>query len=411
VTPARSSSGAEANGQTGLEVADVFRRHLDDFRKLHTPDPLDERLARDLISCRTALLGGHLLHCTTCGHEHPVYNSCRNRHCPKCQALRSARWVAERLNRVLPVHYFHVVFTLPAELRDLARRHPKPVFDLLLKSAAAGLLTLGRDPQWWGGSALLGVTTVLHTWTRDLQLHPHAHCIVTGGGLAEDGSWVAAPQDFLFPVHVLGALFRGKFLDGLERLRARGLLPGERDDRAWRRQRTKLYKKSWVVYAKRPFGGAEQVYRYLGRYTHRVAISNTRLLHLDDDAVVFKTRGPGTASLDPVEFIRRFLQHRLPPGFTKIRHSGLLAPINIRTAFAKAKAVLAPPPLLTAGILPAVEGDQGDDEVPLAKLPWPELLLRLTGFDVRACPQCRSHTLVCLPLPEARAPPAPAHLN
>ena len=211
----------------------------------------------------------------------------------------------------------------------------------LLKSAAGALLTLGRDPKWFGRPVQLGVTTVLHSWARDLHFHPHAHCIVTGGGFAlDEDAWVRAPGEFLLPGHVLGALFRGTFLDGLERLRARGLLAEDVDDRAARRRRARLYDTSWVVYAKRPFGGAEQVYRYLGRYTHRVAISNPRLVSADDDAVVFRTRGPNTATLTPVEFIRRFLDHRLPRGFVKIRHRGLLAPANVNGSLARARALL-----------------------------------------------------------------------
>jgi hypothetical protein len=391
---ARSASGAKAVSQeAGLEVADIFRRHLESYRRQHALSPPDERLARDVISCRTAALGGHLLRCTACGYEHPAYNSCRNRHCPKCQALQSARWVARRQERLLPVHYFHVVFTLPAELRELAARHRTAIFDLLLKSAAEALLALGRDPKWLGRSALLGITAVLHTWARDLHFHPHAHCIVTGGGLAADGSsWVRAPEDFLFPVHVLGALFRGKFLAGLERLRARGLIRDEGTDRAARRRRARLYKQSWVVYAKRPFLGVEQVYRYLGCYTHRVAISNRRLVSLDDAAVVFYTRDGKTASLPPVEFIRRFLQHRLPKGFTKIRHSGLLAPKNVNLALARARQILAPASATSREVLPLVGASNDDGSaasaVPTAELPWAELLFRLTGFDVNLCPAC-----------------------
>jgi Putative transposase/Transposase zinc-binding domain len=405
---ARSRSGAPAvASDTGLDVADIFRRHLETYRQQHVLSSHEERLARDIVSCRTAALGGHLLRCTACGHEHPTYNSCRNRHCPKCQALQSARWVARRQARLLPVHYFHVVFTLPAELRDIVARNRAGLFDLLLKSAAQALLALSRDPKWLGRSAVLGVTAVLHTWTRDLHFHPHVHCIVTGGGLATDGScWVRAPENFLFPVHVLGALFRGKFLAGLQRLRARGLLRDECTDRAARRRRARLYKQSWVVYAKRPFFGVEHVYRYLGRYTHRVAISNRRLISIDDSAIVFHTRDGKTATLPPLEFIRRFLQHRLPKGFTKIRHSGLLAPRNVNSALASARQILAAASATAQQLLP----DVGASDLPApstqtADLPWTELLFRLTGFDVKRCPACGQCTLVRLPLPEARAPP------
>jgi hypothetical protein len=374
-------------------------------------DPGELRIARDMMACRTAALGGHLEFCPSCGFERPAYNSCRNRHCPKCQSLRGARWVAQRLDRILPVHYFHVVFTLPSELHELALRNRALVFDLLLKCAAESLLTLGRDPKWFGRPAQLGVTTVLHTWARDLHFHPHAHCIVTGGGLALDGgAWVPAPQQFLFPVHVLGALFRGKFLDGLARMRARGLLRDDLDERAASRRRARLYKQSWVVYAKRPFGGAEQVYRYLGRYTHRVAISNSRLVSMNDDAVVFRTREQNTATMTPVEFIRRFLQHRLPRGFVKIRHGGLLAPTNVNGRLVRAKHLLSPGASPSAAPSPPVQADDADHpDADTADLPWPDLLRALTGLDLKVCPSCRCRTVVRLPLPlppDCRGPPS-----
>ena len=256
---ARGPSGAAvARAGPGLEVAEIFRRHLEPLRRRCGLGPEEDRIARDVMACRTAVLGGHLEVCTSCGLERPAYNSCRNRRCPKCQALRGARWVEERMERILPVHYFHVLFTLPSELHELGRRNRALVLDLLLESATRALLTLGRDPKWLGRPALLGVTSVLHTWARDLHFHPHAHCIVTGGGLALDGgesAWVAAPPDFLVPVRVLGALFRGIFLHGLERHRVRGMLRDVLDDRAARRRRARLYDQSWVVYAKRPFGG------------------------------------------------------------------------------------------------------------------------------------------------------------
>jgi Putative transposase/Transposase zinc-binding domain len=413
-THARHPSGAgPGRTEPGLEVAEIFRRAISAYKQKYGLGPGEARIARDVMACRTAALGGHLDVCAACGFERPAYNSCRNRHCPKCQSLQSARWVARRMDRILPVHYFHVVFTLPSELRELASRSPDQVFDLLLKSAAEALLVLGRDRRWFGRPAQLGITAVLHTWARDLHLHPHVHCIVTGGGLATDGSgWVAAPKDFLFPVHVLGALFRGKFLAGLERLRACGGLSDDSDDRAARRRRARLYHQSWVVYAKRPFGGAEQVYRYLGRYTHRVAISNRRLRRIDDDAIVFETRAGNTVSLPPSEFIRRFFQHRLPPGFVKIRHTGLLAPVNVNGALVRARELLAKGALSEP--LPAIDGDtderedgDGDnrDVGLVADLSWSDLLLHLTGFDVKVCPCCRQRALVRLPLPDCRGPP------
>ncbi len=258
----------------------------------------------------------------------------RNRHCPRCQWGAQQRWIAGRLERVLDTHYFHVVFTLPSELRALAMSSPREIYGLLFRAASRTLLELGRDPKWLG--AELGLTMVLHTWTRDLRLHPHVHCLVTGGGLSDDGQWIAARQTFFAPVQVIGALFRGKFLAGLKSLRRRGLLrlEGPASDFAepdvWAEVLTRLYASNWVVYAKRPMAGAEQVVTYLGRYTHRVAISNSRLLDVTDERVVFRTRGDKTASLSVADFVSRFLLHVLPRRFVKIRHYGLFAAASVQ---------------------------------------------------------------------------------
>src|ERR1700689_1397644 len=255
-----------ARARPALELADVVRAHGDAFVRSRALRSEQRDALRDIERCRTAALGGHLDVCTACGHEKPSYNSCRNRHCPKCQALAQARWIDKRVERLLPVHYFHVVFPPPSELRGVAMRSRELCFDLLFASAAETLLALARDPKRLG--AELGVTMVLHTWTRALLFHPHVHAIVTGGGLSEDGSsWVGTRPNFLFPVRVIGALFRGKMLAALERARDHGLVTLDDVDVAALRQ------KSWIVYAKRPFGGPEQVIRYLGRYTHRVGIS------------------------------------------------------------------------------------------------------------------------------------------
>jgi hypothetical protein len=281
------------------------------------------------------------------------------------------------------------------------------VFDVLLRSAATTLLELGRDPKWLGQAAELAATAVLHTWSRDLRFHPHVHCIVSGGGLATDGTrWVPAARDFLFPVHVLGALFRGKVLAAIEQAqRDRPLvLPTAERGRGFRRRLRRLYDKSWVVYAKRPFGGPEQVVRYLGRYTHRVAISNARLVAADDAGITFRTRGTDTVTLPAVDFVRRFLDHVLPKGFVKIRHYGLLASGNVRSRLARAQALLSPTDAEAAS-----DRARADDELDDDKLDWPVLLLRLTGIDVRLCPRCHQPTLRRLPLGPslhpARAPP------
>jgi hypothetical protein len=292
------------------------------------------------------------------------------------------------------VPYFHVVFTLPAELRRLARVRPELVYQLLFRSAAHSLLELGADPKRLG--AQLGITAVLHTWSRELAFHPHVHCIVTGGGLSADGErWVGCRRDYLLPVHALGALLRGKMLDGLRQACASGAFRPE-EVAHFERVRDGLYRKAWVVYAKRPFGGPEQVVRYLGRYTHRVGLSNDRIVSMGDGDVTFRTKNGKTVTLDGVEFLRRYTQHVLPPGFTKIRHYGLLAARNVRTRLelARQRIAEAAPTRLEAGtVLPAdVRAD------------WRALLLALTAVDLRPCPRCGSE-LVPQPLP--RGPPSP----
>ena len=404
---ARCPSGADS-ARPAIEVADIFRHHLDDYRKLHALTFSQHDVARAIIACRTVTLGGHIDRCGHCGFEKPAYNSCRNRHCPKCQALNQARWVEARLERILPVHYFHLVFTLPSELHSLARNNRSKIFSLLFKSAADTLLSLAADPKWLGKAAQLGITAVLHTWTRDLRFHPHLHCIVTGGGLARDQiQWVPAARDFFFPVQVMGALFRGKFMAGLQALLEKGEVHDDFPDRAARRRRQRLFKTSWVVYAKRPFGGPEQVYRYLGRYTHRVAIGNARLVTVDRDTVVFSTRGNETAALSPIEFIGRFLQHILPHHFVKIRHFGLLAAGNVHSKLKQAAKLLLP----AADTMNAhPDHHEDEDELPAIRAVYPNpswqvLLLGLTGQDVLLCPNCQQRTIVRHPLPPSRGPP------
>jgi hypothetical protein len=382
-----------------LEVAEVFRAHGEDYVRHHrlTPDQLT--VMRDIMACRTAVLGGHLDVCPDCGHERPSYNSCRNRHCPKCQATAAAAWLEERRQRILPVTYFHVVFTVPAQLRVLCRRNPVALYQLLFAAASKTLLELGEDPGRLG--AQLGFSAILHTWTRALEYHPHLHGIVTGGGLNAAGdAWVPTRPAYLFPVHVLGALFRGKFLDGLRRLHAAGDLafgPGcaELADPAhFRRFVDRLYRADWVVYAKPPFAGPEHVYRYLGRYTHRVGISNQRLLRLDDRGVTFLTKDGATLTLAPAEFIRRFLLHVLPRGFTKIRHYGLLAPRHVNGRLELARR------LLVGATAPAHTPSAAPQPAPLT---WVERVLAYTGVDPMGCPVCGSRLSRC---PRA-LPPAP----
>ena len=367
------------------EVADIFRAHGQAYRATHVLRPEQRKVIRAITACRTAVLGGHLDVCPDCGDEKPSFNSCRNRHCPKCQALAQARWVRKRQERILPTHYFHVVFTLPGELRPLGLRNQKLIYDLLFSAASRTLLELGLDPGRLG--ALLGITAVLHTWTRELCYHPHLHCIVTGGGLSPDSErWVETGADYLFPFEVLSRLFRGKFLDSLSRAYEKELLeltdelltPG-----AFEQLKSRLYEKGWVVYAKPPFAGVEQVFSYLGRYTHRVAISNNRIVELNPHQVTIATRDGNTMSMSPQEFIRRFLMHVLPDGFVKIRHYGLMASGNVNTKLELARDLLKTPS--HAHELKSVTGEKNPEPDD-----WQTLLKELTGIDIGICPACGS---------------------
>jgi hypothetical protein len=387
-----------------VELADIVREHGEAFRRVHALTPDQHAVLRAIERCRTAALGGHLDVCLACGRAEPSYNSCRNRHCPKCQSLTQARWIAGRLARILPTHYFHVVFTLPAPLRSLLRRNSRTIFDMLFAAASETLLELGRDPKWLG--AELGVTAVLHTWTRKLTLHPHVHCIVTGGGLTADGAeWRSSKRNFLFPVHVLGALMRGKMCAKLRAAHDHGRLdlgPEPVDPEGMSFLLDGLQRCNWVVYAKRPFGGAEHVVRYLGRYTHRIGISNQRLVSLQDGKVAFRTKNGKAITLAAHDFLARFVQHVLPSGFVKIRHYGLMAPSHATTRLVVARALLSSARRSTpidAPTPPAVD----------AELPWQQLLRQLTGIDVRRCSVCGALAVERRPLdnpyPLARAPP------
>jgi len=342
----------------GLEVADIFHRYGAAWRKANAGHAsLGQLQVMSAIeNCRSAGLGGHVERCEDCGHHRIAYNSCRNRHCPKCQGTAAKEWLAARAADLLPVGYFHLVFTLPAEIGAIAYQNKSMVYDLLFRAAAETLLTIAADPRHLG--ARIGATVVLHTWGSAMTHHPHVHMIVPGGGISLDGSrWISCRPGFLLPVRVLSRLFRRLFLAGLTDAHAAGRLvffgdlASLLDQTAFAARLAPLRKKDWFVYAKPPFAGPEAVLAYLARYTHRVAISNSRLVALDENGVSFRykdyRRGGQaryrTMSLAPDEFIRRFLQHVLPKGFHRIRHYGLLASATCKLTIARARELIVAP--------------------------------------------------------------------
>jgi hypothetical protein len=339
-----------------LEVADIFRVHGPAWRKANAGHvSLDQLKVMSAIeSCRTAALGGHVARCEKCSHTLIAYNSCRNRHCPKCQGAAAKEWLAEREAELLPVPYFHVVFTLPAQIADIAYQNKAVIYDLLFKASAETMTTIAADPKHLG--ARIGILSVLHTWGSALTHHPHVHMIVPGGGFSLDGSkWVSCRPSFLLPVRVLSSLFRRLFLQKLVAAHAAGELQffgnhaALTDAQAFAGYLAPLRNSEWVVYSKRPFGGPEEVLRYLARYTHRVAISNRRLIALDNSGVTFKWKDYRlegrerykVMTLAICEFIRRFLIHVLPAGFHRIRYYGLLASPSRAGNIARARELLA----------------------------------------------------------------------
>ena len=394
-----------------IELADVVRSFGPAFETAygHTLSPAQRQAVRAITRCRTAALGGHVEACDGCGHRRVAYNSCRNRHCPKCQAAARAEWLDRQAEGLLPVEYFHVVFTLPNAVGPLALQNPRLVYGALFRAAAASLSELAADPKRLG--AEIGFLAVLHTWGQTLTLHPHVHCVVPGGGLSPDGTrWVSCRPGFFLPVRPLGRLFRGKFLAILADLHARGrlTLTGCLRDLANPRRfadwRGGLRATDWVVYAKPPFGGPEQVLRYLARYTHRVAISNHRLVALDDRSVSFRWKDYADASasktmtVDGVEFVRRFLQHVLPTGFVRIRHFGFLANRCRDEKLARCRAIMGTPPsaapLDESALEASPNGDGEPDTGPTLSLP-------------RCCPACGQGRMIVaevIPRPLPRRP-------
>lgn len=323
------------------------------------------RAFRDLVRCRTPALGGELWACGHCGRQVPVYHSCGNRHCPRCGAAARARWVGQRLNELLPVPYFHTVFTLPNVLNPLIQANPRPLIGLLFRAVSATLRSFARDPKHLGAEP--AVLMVLHTWGSRLNLHYHIHCVVTGGGLTDNGTWAPAKSTkFLFPVKAMSPVFRGKFVDGLHRLFATTSLrfPQNNNPKRWADLKAKLYTKPWIVYAKRPFGGPAQVLKYLGRYTHRTAISDQRILAHRRGMVTFRykdyKRGGKQRRLILPEaiFAKRFLQHVLPPSVKRVRYAGLLASCKKTRCLALARAVLGVVTVNPREVLPKREDEE-----------------------------------------------------
>ena len=369
-------------GRPALEVADIFRAHGPAWRRTNAGHVgLGQLKAMSAIErCRTAAFGGHVARCEKCAHTQIAYNSCRNRHCPKCQGAAAKAWLADRQAELLPVPYYHVVFTLPAPIADIAYQNKAEIYAILSKAAAETLITIAADPKHLG--ARIGLTTVLHTWGSALTHHPHVHCIVPGGGLSPDGAhWISCRPRFFLPVRVLSRLFRRLFLEQLAAAHETGRLRFFGDHgpltarHAFAAYLAPLRKVEWVVYAKRPFAGPEAVLAYLSRYTHRVAIANSRLIAFDDNGVTFRWkdyRAKGrermkVMTLASGEFIRRFLIHVLPTGFHRIRHYGLFANGGRTQNLARARELLRVP-------APQDELDDADanaDEPPTSVLPCP----------------------------------------
>jgi hypothetical protein len=367
------------------ELADVFRSHGESYQRTHRLLAAQQKVMRAVSVCRTQELGGHLDRCDACGFERPAYNSCRNRHCPKCQSLAKAQWLKKQTSELLPVGYFHLVFTLPHELNRLILAHKKIGLSLLFKAVSETLLEFGR--RRFGGA--VGIIAVLHTWDQTLKDHFHLHCLVPAGALSLDHSrWIEARPNFLFPAKALSRVFRGKFLDRLQQACAKGQIPPANIEIKASRQ------KSWVVYAKKPFGSPQTVLDYLGRYTHRVALSNDRILQVENAEVTlsFQDRKDGdqkkTLTIEAQEFIRRFLLHVLPDGFMRIRHFGFLANRSKKQALSQCRKLL--------------DLDPAWPQSPI--LSAKDLLLKITGVDLSRCPCCHEGTMIVV----GDLPPSPS---
>ena len=391
----------------GLELGEIFRQVGPDYRRDHAGalSRAQLRAMSAIARCRTAALGGHVEQCDACGHQRIAYNSCRDRHCPKCQSLTRAQWLEDRRAELLPVEYFHVVFTVPQQIEAIVFQNKALLYGMLFKAAAQTLQTIATDPKHLG--AQIGFIAVLHTWGQNLLHHPHLHCVVPGGGISPDGKrWIACRPGFFLPVRVLSRLFRRLFLGLLrqafegEALQFFNAMAPLQDAQAFEKFLAPTASAEWVVYAKAPFGGPEQVLEYLGRYTHRVAISNSRLVDFSEGQVAFRWKDYRRENqvkvmrLPAAEFTRRFLLHVLPSGLQRIRHYGLLANRTRQAKLERCRELLGAAP-------PASEHVEDED--------YRDRYLRLTGVSLVDCPACKCGRMVCietlLPRPPARGPP------
>jgi len=374
-----------AQDKRKIELGYVLRMHRESYCKNNTPTPEQYKVINAICNCRTSILGGHIDRCDNCGHIHISYDSCRNRHCPKCQSMKTVRWLEERQKELLPVPYFHVVFTLPHKLNTLVLYNKKELYSLLMQSVWETIKTFGKDPKRLNG--LMGMIAILHTWGQNLFDHNHLHCIVPGGALTNENKWQSSKSDYLFPVKAMSIVFRGIFISGLRVLYDENKLkiPSDYNLKTSLSIRenfeillNSLMKKSWVVYSKHPFAGPKKLLDYLGRYVNKIAISNCRILSCDEESVKFKWRDYSDnntvkiMTLKPEEFIRRFLMHVVPKGFMRVRFFGFLANA------CKKKNVEAIRKLLSYE--PTEEKQKKDIRL---------LMLELTGSDITLCPKCK----------------------
>jgi hypothetical protein len=371
------------------EVGDIFREHSQSFRDHYKLSSRQMKVFYAVKNCRTAFLGGHIDKCDDCGHIHISYNSCRDRHCPKCQGLKKARWIDKLAGDMLPVSYFHVVFTIPSQLNPVVLAHPRCLYNILFKAASETIITLCKDPKYLG--SLTGMVVVLHTWGQNLMTHPHLHCIVPSGGWNDNqGKWTSSSKKFFIPVKVMSRMFKGKFMALLRKeytggnLKFTGELSHLASGSGFKLLISDLYDKDWVVYCKKPFENTGQIIEYLGRYSHRVALTNHRIQQADANQVTFRVKDYKdrskikSLSLNPEEFIRRFLLHVLPEGFCKIRYYGLFACRNRSTVLLNCKK--------TIGF--------ARYKSRLTGLNWSEMLVVLTGKNFSVCPVCHKGKMV-----------------